>query len=111
MTEAGTNKPSDGNVSHEPPRPSFAPSEGRGGTPKTFRSGYARQKNRLLRVLAENDDLRLEAARLREELSDLETMFDELKRLNAELAADLRQTRQHRVANLTSTLFGQSYGR
>jgi septal ring factor EnvC (AmiA/AmiB activator) len=67
-----------------------------GGNPerKKFRSGYQREKFRRQKLYAELDDLRLENARLQQDLSDLETMFDELKRLNAELAADLKQARQ-----------------
>lgn len=49
-------------VSPEPERVVATPSAIRSGTPerKSFRSGYAREKFRRQRLLAEIDDLRLE---------------------------------------------------
>jgi FtsZ-binding cell division protein ZapB len=63
------------------------------------------------RLYVELDDVKLENAQLRQELSTFEEVFRELKRLNEELAADLRQSRKQRVPSLTSALLGQAYGR
>ena len=112
MTEAEPYKPSDAvAVSPKPPQPS-SPLGARGGTSerKSFRSGYEREKYRRQKLIAEIDGLTLENAQLRQDLSDLETMFDELKRLNAELAADLKQARQRSSAPCAPSLMGARHG-
>jgi hypothetical protein len=74
-----------GKTADPQPLPSdFAPFAEGSGTPsgKRFRSGYQRSKWRLQRLFAQLDDIKLENARLRLDISDLEAMFSEMKALN-----------------------------
>jgi chromosome segregation ATPase len=98
-------------VSLEPPQLSKSP--GCGGPSRTDkpRSGYARQKLRMQRLFAQLDDLKLENARLREELSTFEEVFREVKRLNETLAADLRQAKQRpSTPTFANVLMGARHG-
>jgi hypothetical protein len=110
-TEAKTPDP-DGNVSAEPERVVASPSAAPSGTPerKSFRSGYVREKYRRQRLLAAIDDLKLENAQLRQDMADLEAMFSELKRLNSELAADLKARQRPSVSSFTNVLMGAHRG-
>jgi hypothetical protein len=91
-------EPTSGTVAFSPePAPTGStPSPVGAGTPerKNFKSGYAREVARRKRLLAEIDDLKLENAQLRQELAELETAFQEVAKLNSDLAGDLRQALQ-----------------
>jgi hypothetical protein len=76
-----------------------------GGTPTKPRSGFQRQKLRIARLteLYENlqndyDQLLADHDKLGRDYVQLESAFAEVTSLNAELAAELRQTKQQRPA-------------
>jgi hypothetical protein len=110
-TEAKTHVSEVVALSPKPPL-AAAPAVG-GGTStdkKSFRSGYQREKYRRQRLYAELDDLKLENAQLRQDLTDLEAMFGEMKALNESLVDDLRQARPRTPVPSFAGLMGHRHG-
>jgi FtsZ-binding cell division protein ZapB len=63
------------------------------------------------RLFAQLDDLKLENDQLRQELSELDGIFQELKKMNENLARDLRQARQRpSVPSFANVLMGARHG-
>jgi hypothetical protein len=93
-----------------PPPCSSTPHEGGGTTalsdaPTKPRSGFQRQKIKIQRLtelyenaLCDYERLLANHDRLEHDYTKLESAFNEVARLNADLAAELRQLKQHRPA-------------
>jgi chromosome segregation ATPase len=78
---------------------------------KSFRSGYAREKYRRQRLIAQVEALTAENTQLKDDLELLSSLFEELKDLNESLADDLRQAKKRPgTSHFANVLMGVRHG-
>jgi hypothetical protein len=102
--------PSDGKNVSQPPQPS-SPLEGGGGTSEKkhhsgYRSGYQRSKARLHKLNADLEALQEQHQQLLLDHEELLAAFNEITRLNGELALELREARRRPTVPSFTNLMG-----